>query len=52
MLLGPDAPVPAALGDLVALSGVRQFPARIKCAMLPWRTLEAALDGSASVTTE
>jgi len=33
-------------------SGVRKFPARIKCAMLPWHTLEAALDGQASATTE
>ncbi len=52
MLLGAEAEPPASLGDLVALSGVRKFPARIKCAMLPWRTLEAALDGRAAVTTE
>lgn len=52
MLLGPEADPPASLGDLAALSGVRKFPARIKCAMLPWRTLEAALDGSARATTE
>jgi nitrogen fixation NifU-like protein len=52
MLLGPEAAPPALLGDLVALSGVRKFPARIKCAMLPWRTLEAALDGRAAATTE
>ncbi|OHE70873.1 MAG: SUF system NifU family Fe-S cluster assembly protein [Verrucomicrobia bacterium GWC2_42_7] len=31
------------LGDLVALSGVRQFPARIKCATLAWHSLESAL---------
>jgi nitrogen fixation protein NifU and related proteins len=30
-------------GDLVALSGVRNFPARIKCATLSWHTFEAAL---------
>lgn len=52
MLLGPEALPPAELGDLAALSGVRKFPARIKCAMLPWRALEAALDGQADVTTE
>lgn len=52
MLLGPEAEPPRALGDLVALSGVRKFPARIKCAVLPWHTLEAALDGQASATTE
>lgn len=52
MLLGPEAEPPRALGDLAALSGVRKFPARIKCAVLPWHTLEAALDGQAAATTE
>jgi len=32
------------LGDLEALCGVRNFPVRIKCALLPWTTLEEALD--------
>jgi nitrogen fixation protein NifU and related proteins len=32
------------LGDLEALSGVARFPVRVKCAMLPWVTLEDALD--------
>ena len=31
------------LGKLVALSGVAQFPIRVKCATLPWHTLKAAL---------
>ncbi len=31
------------LGDLEALSGVARFPVRVKCAMLPWVTLEDAL---------
>ncbi|MBC8423025.1 SUF system NifU family Fe-S cluster assembly protein [bacterium] len=36
----PDEPDP---GDLEVLSGVRKFPARVKCALLPWMTaLEAA----------
>jgi nitrogen fixation NifU-like protein len=52
MLLGPEAAPPRELGDLAALSGVRKFPARIKCAMLPWHTLEAALAGQATVTSE
>lgn len=52
MLLGPEAESSLELGDLAALSGVRKFPARIKCAMLPWHTLEAALEGQASATTE
>jgi len=32
------------LGKLAALSGVREFPARVKCASLCWHTLNAALD--------
>ena len=52
MLLGPEAAPPREVGDLAALSGVRKFPARIKCAMLPWHTLEAALDGQAAATSE
>ena len=31
------------LGDLAALQGVRKFPVRIKCATLPWVTLEQGL---------
>jgi nitrogen fixation NifU-like protein len=31
------------LGKLMALGGVREFPARVKCASLCWHTLEAAL---------
>jgi nitrogen fixation NifU-like protein len=31
------------LGDFEALEGVRQYPVRIKCALLPWTTLDQAL---------
>jgi nitrogen fixation NifU-like protein len=31
------------LGKLAAFGGVRQFPARVKCANLSWHTLHAAL---------
>ncbi len=31
------------LGDIVALQGVRQFPIRIKCALLGWTTLQDAI---------
>lgn len=34
-----------AAGELAALAGVRTFPARIKCASLPWHTYTAALQG-------
>ena len=40
------------LGELAALIGVRQFPARIKCATLAWHTLAAALKGEKLVSTE
>jgi len=33
------------LGDLEALTGVKKFPVRIKCALLPWTTFEEALAG-------
>ena len=52
MLVGPEGTPPRELGDLAALSGVRKFPARIKFAMLPWHTLEAALSGQVKVSTE
>lgn len=35
------------LGDLEALQGVRKFPVRVKCADLPWTTLESALGDAA-----
>jgi nitrogen fixation NifU-like protein len=34
------------LDRLAALSGVRDFPSRIKCATLPWHALTAALQGT------
>jgi nitrogen fixation NifU-like protein len=41
------------LGKLAALSGVREFPVRVKCASLCWHTLNAALANSLQpVSTE
>jgi nitrogen fixation NifU-like protein len=40
------------LGDLETLSGVNEYPTRIKCAILAWHTMKAALDGDTQVTTE
>jgi nitrogen fixation NifU-like protein len=52
MLTGDGADA-ARLGKLAALAGVREFPARVKCASLAWHTLNAALAGSGEpVTTE
>jgi nitrogen fixation NifU-like protein len=42
----------ASLGKLGALSGVREFPARVKCASLCWHTLDAALHRQDQVSTE
>jgi nitrogen fixation NifU-like protein len=32
------------LGDLESLKVVRQYPVRIKCALLPWTALEEGID--------
>ena len=34
-----------ALGEMAAFSGVSRFPIRVKCASMPWHTLQAALRG-------
>jgi nitrogen fixation NifU-like protein len=53
LLTQQDAVAGTELGKLAALSGVREFPSRVKCASLCWHTLNAALDRSAStVSTE
>ena len=39
------------LGKLAAFSGVSEFPARVKCATLPWHTLHAALESEAAVVS-
>jgi nitrogen fixation NifU-like protein len=40
------------LGKLSVLSGVREFPVRVKCASLAWHTLKAALDREQLISTE
>ena len=49
-----DAATPAAdLGKLHVLTGVRDYPARVKCATLAWHTVQAALKNAATtVSTE
>ena len=43
----------AALGKLAVLAGVREYPARVKCATLAWHTLDAALKNEErSISTE
>lgn len=41
-----------ALGELGALAAAARFPSRVKCATLPWVTLEAALDGAREASSE
>jgi nitrogen fixation NifU-like protein len=41
------------VGKLAAFAGVHKFPARVKCAILPWHAAMAAIEGrTAPVTTE
>lgn len=43
----------AELGKLAVFAGVRDYPARVKCAVLAWHTLRAAVDeGREVVSTE
>lgn len=45
LLKGDIEPDLETMGDISALSGVRKFPVRVKCATLAWHTLEEALKG-------
>lgn len=47
-----DESEPNQLGRLTIFSGVRDFPARVKCATLSWHTMHAALKGEELVSTE
>jgi len=52
-LLTTDSPVSKDMGKLVVFCGVRDYPARVKCATLAWHTLKSALGESPEpVTTE
>ncbi|TFE36457.1 SUF system NifU family Fe-S cluster assembly protein [Paraburkholderia dipogonis] len=53
MVTASSAVPQAEMGKLSVLSGVREFPARVKCATLAWHTLQAALHGEdRTVSTE
>ncbi|MBA3440213.1 MAG: SUF system NifU family Fe-S cluster assembly protein [Pyrinomonadaceae bacterium] len=43
---------PNNLGRLKIFSGVRDYPARVKCASLSWHTMHAALQGEEAASTE
>ena len=40
---GEDVTLPEELEELEALQGVKKYPVRIKCALLPWNTLDEGL---------
>jgi nitrogen fixation NifU-like protein len=46
LLTDDAAAVDDELGKLAALSGVREYPARVKCASLCWHTLASALESA------
>lgn len=50
-LLTTDTPASKDLGKLVVFCGVRDYPARVKCATLAWHTLKSALNGTGEVAT-
>ena len=52
MLTEPEAELDYdTLEDLESLAGVSEFPTRIKCAVLAWHTLRAALEQQSDIVT-
>jgi nitrogen fixation NifU-like protein len=46
----PDAPISTeGLGKLAVFSGVREYPARVKCASLAWHTMKNAVEAVAEI---
>jgi len=43
---------PNHLGKLKVFAGVKDLPSRVKCAILPWHTLHAALNAEPTISTE
>ena len=48
----PDCEADEDMDRLQALSGVHEFPSRVKCATLAWHTLNAALNGAEEASSE
>jgi len=44
-----EEPDTGVMGKLAVLSGVREFPSRIKCASLCWHTMKSAIEDSSKV---
>ncbi len=47
-----DTNLPHHLGRLTVFCGIRDLPTRVKCAILPWHTLHAALNSLTNASTE
>ena len=47
-----EASVAASMERLAPLSGVHEYPSRVKCATLPWHALLAALEGTKEASSE
>ncbi len=50
-LLTADQQAGGDFGKLAVFSGVREFPARVKCATLAWHTLKSGLEGKQEVVS-
>jgi nitrogen fixation NifU-like protein len=47
-----DQSQPNQIGRLAVFAGVRDLPTRVKCAILPWHTLQAAFNSKGTASTE
>lgn len=47
-----DLNQPNQIGRLAVFAGVRDLPTRVKCAILPWHTLQAAFNSQGTASTE
>jgi len=47
-----DAKNAPRIGRLAVFSGISELPMRVKCAILPWHTLQAAFNAEPSTSTE
>jgi nitrogen fixation NifU-like protein len=47
-----DLDQPSQIGRLAVFAGVRDLPTRVKCAILPWHTLQAAFNSQGTASTE
>jgi nitrogen fixation NifU-like protein len=51
MVTGKTEKVPEGLGKLKVFEGVKEYPARVKCASLAWHTMDAALHNEKDVVS-